>query len=105
MTETNDTDTATAAGGTMPPLSISADDLVGILIHNGNQLVAALSQRGVMADFRAIQSHLTRMYELAERCHQSQMAAVEARTGSNVATTSGSGPSAGAPSGAAPLPN
>lgn len=96
MTDSTDTPNAPQ----MPPLALSADDLVGIMIHNGNQLVAMLTQRGPAADFGAVQNHLSRMYELAERCLRYQESVIAAHG----AAASAGGAEAGAANGT-PLPN
>lgn len=46
---------------------ISADDLVGILIHRSNQLASNLSVHGVNANWNGITQHLISMYQDLER--------------------------------------
>lgn len=71
-------------GDLPPPLGLSGDDLVGILIHRANQMVAVLGQRGLAADFNAIQHHLSGMFDVAARCHGYQQSVVAAHAQSGV---------------------
>lgn len=59
---------------------ISADDMVGILIHNANQIASVLTQMGVTTDFVKLRNHLVRMDDIAARCHAYQQAIIAAHS-------------------------
>lgn len=59
-------------------MNFSADDLVGILIHNANQAASALSVNGVNVEWPKFMIHLARMYEVAQRAQAMVTAANEA---------------------------
>jgi len=50
-------------------MDITADDIVGILIHNANQAASHLAVNGVRTDWAAFHRHLTRMQDLTARVH------------------------------------
>lgn len=50
-------------------MHVSADDIVGILIHNANQAASHLAVHGVKTNWAAFHDHLTRMQDLAARAH------------------------------------
>jgi hypothetical protein len=56
----------------MSDFQLTADDLVGVLIHNSNQLTAVLSNNGMRTNFDAVLEHLARMAEIARRCGAAQ---------------------------------
>lgn len=62
-------------------ITFSADDLIGILIHNANQVSSHLGVHGLMADVSGIRQQLRRMDEVAERLESMMQAAREAAAG------------------------
>lgn len=48
-------------------MTFSADDLVGILIHNSNQMASHMSVHSTGADWNMLLAHMQRMYVIAQR--------------------------------------
>lgn len=49
----------------MTDIQISADDIVGILIHNANQAASVLGVHGIGTNWAELAQHLDRMQRLA----------------------------------------
>ena len=60
------------------PINLSADDLVGILIHNANQAASHLSVHGTNVKWAEFRGHLARMDDLAARAQSMTVAAIDA---------------------------
>lgn len=62
-------------------IEISADDVVGILIHNANQVASVLGVHGINTDWAQLSAHLERMQQLTALA-ASQVEQMRAQAGS-----------------------